>query len=225
MFRLRVAAGLVGFLALGTVPAFASENGAKIVEQIDAANDLLNEISSKNLCSSTYFSNSTYRADCTAYYNDLSSIVSAWNTKRADKTLTVAYDTTVETDMNTYETDLKTIFADGGYTYTALMVAPPHPFAPLTPVGGPVLTPAGMSSVAPTSIGGSHRLLVITPDSFDSEACEACAEDFQTSAAECNDELPDYPLYFACLDYYSLIELGCIAVHCLTPDYPPCPDD
>jgi hypothetical protein len=110
----------VGAMLLGTFifqqPAFAANNGAKIIEEVDEAANLL-EYFNKYPCS-TLSTNKTYVANCTTYYDDLYGTVNAFHTKLKAGTLTVAYDVDVENDLVAYITDLDNTLKQMGYKYT-----------------------------------------------------------------------------------------------------------
>jgi hypothetical protein len=180
-------------------PAHATtSNGAKPVIQVQRAEWIVDQAINGNLCSTTYFSNSTLLSECATYVQDISQVANSWQQQLVHKSLTVSGDVTIQNELNTYEADLKAVLAAAGYTYTEPDVA------------AIVSSPA--FAVAPDEI---------TPDD-DNPNCSNCDKVLGAGALSCGTlALITIPGGVACgltiLGFYT----ACVYKFCAPPTEPP----
>ena len=179
---------------------FAQANGAKIVSEIDVANNVLDFALTKNVCSTLYISNATLRADCAADITAMSNLVSAWQSNFDRGTLTVAYDEAVENDLYDYEANLRAVLNDSGFTYNSAQI--------------------GRGSLSPDT--------QLSPDEISPDGAAVCAFCGGAAAAGyyvCLTTIPAPPVALVCGIGVALGYLACAWDACPIPPDPPksCP--
>ena len=176
---LRFLCGLGVIASFGfSTSVFAQANGSKPIDQINYAQKLISYANTHAVCSSTYIKNSTYLADCKADLKELTSLVTTWESKLKARTLTVAYDKTVEDDLYIYEIALRTVLEDSGYKYTAVRQE-----------GG--LSPA--YQISPDEISPEG----VSPDS-NAALCAACGVTAGSAMYVCLVETAAWPVALIC---------------------------
>jgi len=114
---------IASFGLLFSTSVFAQANGSIPIDQIIYAEKVINYFHQNQVCSSTYIKTGLYLANCRATLKELTNNVVDWLAELKAGTLTVAYDTQVETKLRNLENALKTTLNDAGYTYDAAAAA------------------------------------------------------------------------------------------------------
>jgi hypothetical protein len=180
---------------------FAQANGSKPVMTIKYVEELINYANTNGVCSSTYITNSTYRAECSADVSALTSLVNTWESNLSAGTLTVAYDAEIENDLYAYEAALRTVLNDAGYQYSAAMRK-----------DGPSLA----YQMSPDEIppGG------FSPDD-NTAYCAGCAVAATSGYVVCLYTIPSPVIALICGIGVAAAWYTCAADKCLTPTEPP----
>lgn len=139
-------------------------NGAYPVESIVIATNLVNFINYEDICSTAVFTTQSLITACTADRNGLSTWIANWTAQFKAGTLTVAYDATVQDNLNAYEQNLAVVMALGGYNASAAPAA-------VRPLSSPAF-----------EVGRDE---IITPDDANAPECTQCSIQLNSNVATC----------------------------------------